>query len=104
MPGFRWANYGTETGDFTKARQFISPSYENELKAYEDIEDLYASGGWVIGGVDHFIADGNPWSEDGETYFGRRTASGTMRPMLNLTAAGADGKIRTRLRTLLNLS
>ena len=64
-----WANYGTETGDFTKARQFMSPSYENELKAYEDIEDLYASGGWVIGGVDHFIADGNPWSEDGETYF-----------------------------------
>ena len=48
-----WANYGTETGDFTKARQFMSPSYENELKAYEDIEDLYASGGWVIGGVDH---------------------------------------------------
>ena len=64
-----WANYGTETGDFTKARQFMSPSYENELKAYEDIEDLYASGGWVIGGVDHFIVDGNPWSEDGETYF-----------------------------------
>ena len=65
----QWANYGTQTGDFTMARQFVSPTFENELNAYADIEDLYKSGGWVIGGIDHFLADGNPWSEDGETYF-----------------------------------
>lgn len=65
----QWANYGTQTGDFTMARQFVSPIFENELNAYADIEDLYKSGGWVIGGVDHFLTEGAPWSEDGETYF-----------------------------------
>ena len=64
-----WANYGTQTGDFTMARQFVSPTFESELNAYADIEDLYKSGGWVIGGVDHFLTEGAPWSEDGETYF-----------------------------------
>ena len=29
----------------------------------------YKRGGWVIGGINHYLADGNPWSEDGETYF-----------------------------------
>jgi len=65
----QWANYGTQTGDFTMARQFVSPTFESELNAYADIEDLYRSGGWVIGGVDHFLTEGAPWSEDGETYF-----------------------------------
>ena len=65
----QWANYGTQTGDFTMARQFVSPTFESELNAYADIEDLYKSGGWVIGGVDHFLTEGAPWSEEGETYF-----------------------------------
>ncbi|WP_314928287.1 DUF6318 family protein [Rothia mucilaginosa] len=65
----QWANYGTQTGDFTMARQFVSPTFESELNAYADIEDLYRSGGWVIGGVDHFLTEGAPWSEDGKTYF-----------------------------------
>ncbi|WP_303977392.1 DUF6318 family protein [Rothia mucilaginosa] len=64
-----WANYGTETGDYSVARQFVSLEFKNELQAYADVEDLYASGGWIIGGVDYFEADGAPWSEDGETYF-----------------------------------
>lgn len=61
--------YGTQTGDFTMAHQFVSPTFENELNAYADIEELYKSGGWVIGGIDHFLTEGAPWSEDGETYF-----------------------------------
>lgn len=65
----QWANYGTQTGDFTMARQFVSPTFESELNAYADIENLYKSGGWVIGGVDHFLTEGAPWSEDEETYF-----------------------------------
>ena len=64
-----WANYGTETGDYSMARQFVSSEFKDELQAYADVEDLYASGGWVIGGVDYFEADGAPWSEGGETYF-----------------------------------
>ena len=64
-----WANYGTETGDYSVARQFVSSEFKDELQAYADVEVLYASGGWIIGGVDYFEADGAPWSEDGETYF-----------------------------------
>ena len=64
-----WANYGTETGDYSVARQFVSSEFKDELQAYADVEDLYASGGWIIGGVDYFEADGAPWSEGGETYF-----------------------------------
>ena len=64
-----WANYGTETGDYSMARQFVSSEFKDELQAYADVEDLYASGGWIIGGLDYFAADGAPWSEDGETYF-----------------------------------
>ena len=64
-----WGHYGTQTGDYSMARKFISPNFKRELEEYEDAEKLYQSGGWIIGGIDHFLADGNPWSEDGETYF-----------------------------------
>ena len=64
-----WGNYGTQTGDYSMARKFISPNFKRELEEYEDAEKLYQNGGWIIGGIDHFLADGNPWSEDGETYF-----------------------------------
>ncbi len=64
-----WANYGTQTGDYSMARKFISSNFKRELEEYKNAEELYKSGGWIIGGIDHFLADGNPWSEDGETYF-----------------------------------
>ncbi len=65
----KWGNYGTQTGDYSMARQFISPTFEIELKEYEYIEELYRRGGWVIDGIENLRADGAPWSEDGETYF-----------------------------------
>ena len=65
----QWGNYGIQTGDYAKAREFISPSFSSELEAYESIEKLYKRGGWVIDGIENFTADGSPWSEDGETYF-----------------------------------
>ena len=65
----KWGNYGVQTGDYLMARQFISPTFEVELKEYDDIEDLYRRGGWVIDGIENLRADGAPWSEDGETYF-----------------------------------
>ena len=65
----KWGNYGVQTGDYSMARQFISPTFEVELKEYDDIEGLYRRGGWVIDGIENLRADGAPWSEDGETYF-----------------------------------
>ncbi len=65
----QWGNYGIQTGDYAKAREFISPNFDSELEAYESIEKLYKRGGWVIDGIEKFTTDGSPWSEDGETYF-----------------------------------
>ena len=65
----QWGNYGIQTGDYAKAREFISPNFNSELEAYESVEKLYRRGGWVIDGIEKFAADGLPWSEDGETYF-----------------------------------
>ena len=65
----QWGNYGIQTGDYAKAREFISPNFNSELEAYESVEKLYRRGGWVIDGIEKFAADGAPWSEDGETYF-----------------------------------
>ncbi len=63
-----WNNYGTQTGDYSQARKFIDSSFTELLDSYEGLEALYKRGGWVIAGLDHYIADGNPWSE-GEAYF-----------------------------------
>ena len=54
----KWTNYGVQVGDFTE-----------ELEGYKSFEDLYKRGGWIIDGIDNYVADGNPWSEDGENYF-----------------------------------
>lgn len=63
-----WNNYGTETGDYSQARKFVDSSFTELLDSYEGLEALYKRGGWIIAGLDHYIADGNPWIE-GETYF-----------------------------------
>ena len=65
----KWGNYGVQTGDYSMARQFISPTFERELKEYDYIEELYRRGGWVIDGRENMVANESPWSEDGETYF-----------------------------------
>ena len=65
----KWGNYGVQTGDYSMARQFVSPTFKSELEAYEGVERLYQHGGWVIDGIESLTADDAPWSEDGETYF-----------------------------------
>lgn len=65
----QWGNYGTQTGDYSKAREFISPNFKRELEEYKNAEELYQRGGWIIDGIDHFLIEGSPWSDDGETYF-----------------------------------
>ncbi len=66
-----WANYGTETGDYSVTNTFISPSFKEELEFNKKISSTYEKGGWVIGGVHNFKANGAPWSEDGTSYIWR---------------------------------
>lgn len=47
----QWINYGVQTGDYSKAREFLSSSNDGELKIYKEIEALYQRGGWVIDGI-----------------------------------------------------
>ena len=65
----QWINYGVQTGDYSKAREFLSTSNDGELKIYREIEALYQRGGWVIDGIEHFTPEGIPWSDDRRTYY-----------------------------------
>ena len=62
-------NYGVQTGDYSKAREFLSTSNDGELKIYREIEALYQRGGWVIDGIEHFEPDGIPRTDDHQTYY-----------------------------------
>lgn len=53
---------------YSQARKFVDSSFTELLDSYEGLEALYKRGGWIIAGLDHYIADGSPWSE-GETYY-----------------------------------
>ncbi|WP_304025276.1 DUF6318 family protein [Rothia mucilaginosa] len=64
----QWINYGVQTGDYSKAREFLSSSNDGELKIYREIEELYRRGGWVIDGIQYFKPVGEPWTEDDQTY------------------------------------
>ena len=61
-----WNNYGAQTGDYSQARKFVDSSFTELLDSYEGLEALYKRGGWIIAGLDHYIADGNPWIEGGD--------------------------------------
>ena len=64
----QWINYGIQTGDYSKAREFLSSTNDGELKIYREIEALYQRGGWVIDGIQYFKPAGEPWTEDDQTY------------------------------------
>ena len=65
----QWINYGVQTGDYSKAREFLSSSNDGELKIYKEIEALYQRGGWVIDGIQHFKPAGIPRTDDHQTYY-----------------------------------
>lgn len=65
----QWINYGVQTGDYSKAREFLSTSNDGELKIYKEIEALYQRGGWVIDGIEHFEPAGIPRTDDHQTYY-----------------------------------
>lgn len=65
----QWVNYGVQTGDYSKAREFLSSSNDGELKIYREIEALYQRGGWVIDGLEYFKPAGIPRTDDHQTYY-----------------------------------
>ena len=65
----QWINYGVQTGDYSKAREFLSTSNDGELEIYREIEALYQRGGWVIDGIEHFKPAGIPRTDDHQTYY-----------------------------------
>ena len=65
----QWINYGVQTGDYSKAREFLSSTNDGELKIYKEIEALYQRGGWVIDGLEYFKPAGIPRTDDHRTYY-----------------------------------
>ena len=64
-------NYSIQTGDFSVTNTFISPSFKEELDFADRMTALYEKGCWVIDGTHNFVANGAPWSEDGDAYIWR---------------------------------
>ena len=64
----QWINYGVQTGDYSKAREFLSTSNDGELKIYKEVEALYQRGG---GHRRHryFKPAGIPRTDDHQTYY-----------------------------------
>ncbi|MFW0112651.1 DUF6318 family protein [Rothia sp. CCM 9416] len=59
-------NYAMQTGDVTEITKLVDESYTQELEFYESLNEIYNSGGWVIGGTrqihynkDLLTSDGN---------------------------------------------
>ena len=65
----QWINYGIQTGDYSKAREFLSSTNDGELKIYREIEALYRRGGWVIDGIEYFKPAGIPRTDDHQSYY-----------------------------------
>ena len=63
-----WRNYGVETGDYTVARQFISPNFSREVKYMDEKESLYRRGGWIVEGISIFEFHGEPYIKDDGVY------------------------------------
>lgn len=43
-------NYANQTGDVSIIRTLVTDSFQQEKDFYEALEEIYSSGGWVIGG------------------------------------------------------
>ncbi|WP_338107159.1 DUF6318 family protein [Rothia mucilaginosa] len=96
----QWGNYGIQTGDYAKAREFISPNFSSELEAYESVEKLYRRGGWVIDGIEKFTADGSPGPKTAKHISGKCIVTGIRKSTLNQTVNGLRGITRIKLTIL----
>ena len=103
----QWINYGVQTGDYSKAREFLSSSNDGELKIYREIEALYQRGGWVIDGIEYFKPAGIPRTDDHQTYLlpgnpprmGQTHRGRTRRPPRNLEQRQGRRNLHIRPRT-----
>ena len=43
-------NYANQTGDVSTVRTLVADSFQQEKDFYEALEEIYNSGGWVVGG------------------------------------------------------
>lgn len=44
-------NYAMQTGDTTEIKKLVDKSYMQESDFYDSLDEIYTSGGWVIGGM-----------------------------------------------------
>ena len=86
----QWINYGVQTGDYSKAREFLSSTNDGELKIYKEVEALCQRGGWVIDGIEYFKPAGIPRTDDHQTYY-----LGTLHEWDKHTEVEPDGRQET---------
>ncbi|MFW0169050.1 DUF6318 family protein [Rothia sp. P4278] len=58
-------NYGIQTGDFSYAEPLVSQDYTADLELYVWAEEVYARGGWVVGGRREVVLNKDALAEQG---------------------------------------
>ncbi|MFW0181582.1 DUF6318 family protein [Rothia sp. P5766] len=58
-------NYGIQTGDFSYAEPLVSQDYTADLELYVWTEEVYAHGGWVVGGRREAVLNEGSLAEQG---------------------------------------
>lgn len=50
-------NYAIQTGDTVDVRQLVDSSWESEKNFYDSLDEIYKSGGWVVGGTREVVTN-----------------------------------------------
>ena len=102
----QWINYGVQTGDYSKAREFLSSTNDGELKIYREIEELYRRGGWghrrhpILQARRRALDRGRPnLPPENPPRMGQRNRRGTRRPPRNLEQRQGRRNLHLRPRT-----
>ncbi|HJD51277.1 MAG TPA: hypothetical protein H9908_05370 [Candidatus Rothia avistercoris] len=59
-------NYAIQTGDTASVRSLINDSWVSEMDFYDSLDEIYKSGGWVVGGTREVISNSNLLISHGE--------------------------------------
>ena len=98
-----YKNYAIQTGDYSGADAFVSPTFEVERNFNKKVEDLYKKGGWVIDGLAHLKLMVRRGLRMGRRIFGVLIVSGLLLFMFSLMVVGRARKT-VILRTICGIS
>lgn len=62
-------NYAIQTGNTADVRQLVNSSWESEKNFYDSLDEIYKSGGWVVGGTREVLTNSDLVISHGEGHY-----------------------------------